>query len=321
MPEQSSPLTPIPLMQLTAGLWASQALVGAHDLNTFAKLSASKGMTITEFAHSCGIQERPAELLLTACASLGLLERREDQYVNSALAEAFLVPGQPYYFGGWVEMLARREYPGWMRIGEALRRNRPTTWDPDTQSSLFDGAVAEVGALVCELICTPSAAGTVAQKANTWKFQATGMPDWSAAAVASKLSPFDVWIGCNSVMTAWTPPIVSAPPSTRCPDGQFARKGAFVARVLTGDDAGTACTVLPGRLLAVADGAATACVARTVKPRATAGAHFSIARVVEAPTGAPLLHVPSSESFAACIHDALLSSCLAGLNGRNSYRL
>jgi len=36
-------------------------------------------------------------------------------------------------------MLDQRLYTGWGRLTEAIRTNRPTTWDPDRQSSLFDG--------------------------------------------------------------------------------------------------------------------------------------------------------------------------------------
>jgi hypothetical protein len=78
-------------------------------------------------------------MLLTACAALGLLDKFDSRYGNSPLAEEFLVRGKPYYFGGWVQMLDQRLYPGWGRLTEAIRTNRPTTWDPDRQSSLFDG--------------------------------------------------------------------------------------------------------------------------------------------------------------------------------------
>ncbi|MGB3387162.1 MAG: methyltransferase [Pseudaminobacter sp.] len=37
-------------------------------------------------------------------------------------------------------MADKRLYAGWGRLTEALLTNRPTTWDPDTQSSIFDGA-------------------------------------------------------------------------------------------------------------------------------------------------------------------------------------
>jgi len=36
-------------------------------------------------------------------------------------------------------MLDKRLYPGWDKLTEAIRTNRPTTWDPDKQSSLFEG--------------------------------------------------------------------------------------------------------------------------------------------------------------------------------------
>ena len=65
--------------------------------------------------------------------------KNDGRYVNSPLAEEFLVRGKPYYFGGWVQMLDQRLYPGWGRLTEAIRTNRPTTWDPDRQRSLFDG--------------------------------------------------------------------------------------------------------------------------------------------------------------------------------------
>jgi hypothetical protein len=78
-------------------------------------------------------------MLLTACASLGLLQKQERRYQNTSLSEEFLVQGKPYYFGGVIRMADKRLYPGWGRLDEAIRTNRPTTWDPDKQQSLFEG--------------------------------------------------------------------------------------------------------------------------------------------------------------------------------------
>jgi precorrin-6B methylase 2 len=77
-------------------------------------------------------------MLTTACASVGLLERRDGRYVNSALADEFLVRGKPNHFGGWVTMLDRRLYPAWGRLTEAVRTNRPTSWNPAEQANMFD---------------------------------------------------------------------------------------------------------------------------------------------------------------------------------------
>lgn len=132
-------ISPVPLMQLATAFWAFKALASAHELDLFTRLSEAGGMTISEVAEGFELHPRPAEMLLTGCAALGLLEKEADRYRNSPLAEEFLVRGKPYFFGGFIQMLDQRLYPGWGKLTEAIRTNRPTTWNPDTQSSLFDG--------------------------------------------------------------------------------------------------------------------------------------------------------------------------------------
>lgn len=136
---QASSVTPIPLMQLSTAFWAFKTLAASQELDLFTHLSANSGATPVELAKTLGIKERPAEMLLTGCASLGLLEKANGRYHNSPMAEEFLVRGKRYYFGGFVQMLDRRLYPGWGKLVEGVKRNRPTTWDPDKQKSLFDG--------------------------------------------------------------------------------------------------------------------------------------------------------------------------------------
>jgi hypothetical protein len=143
-------VSPLPLMQLSIGFWSFKALAAADELDLFARLSGTDGRTVGELAELLGVDHRPAELLVTACASVGLLERRDGRYVNSALAEQFLVPGSPYHFGGWVKMLDRRLYPAWGRLAEAVRTNRPTSWNPDEQAHLFDSEDPQLLALFWE---------------------------------------------------------------------------------------------------------------------------------------------------------------------------
>jgi len=40
---------------------------------------------------------------------------------------------------GFVQMADKRLYAAGAKLTEALRTNRPTTWDPAVQSSIFDG--------------------------------------------------------------------------------------------------------------------------------------------------------------------------------------
>jgi hypothetical protein len=137
--ESHAAITPIPLMQVATAFWAFKTLATAVDMDLFTRLSATP-MTAPETARWFRIEERPAEMLLTGCAGLGLLGKQDGRYCNTPLAEKFLVRGGCYYFGGFVNMLNRRLYSGWDKLPEAVTTNRPTTWNPDKQASLFEGS-------------------------------------------------------------------------------------------------------------------------------------------------------------------------------------
>ncbi|MER6365924.1 methyltransferase [Kitasatospora sp. NPDC001527] len=133
----STQAVPLPLLNLTFGVHAFKALALATELGLFTELSGTT-TTVARFAARHGIDDRPAELLLTACTALGLL-RRDDAgtYRNSEMSEEFLVRGKPYYFGGWVTVVDRHEYPAYLKLADSLRGNHPVSWDPVRQESLF----------------------------------------------------------------------------------------------------------------------------------------------------------------------------------------
>jgi SAM-dependent methyltransferase len=131
-------------MELATGFWSFKTLASAYELGLFEQLSGTSGTTAGELADRLGIASRPAEMLLTGCAALGLLESQGGRYVNSALADEYLVPGKPNHFGGLVTMFDRRLYGGWGKLTQAIRTNRPTTWDPDRERSMFESADPEV---------------------------------------------------------------------------------------------------------------------------------------------------------------------------------
>ncbi|PZG11772.1 methyltransferase [Micromonospora craterilacus] len=149
-------ITPTPLMQLVTGYWAFKTFAAAVELDLFGRLAGGRVVTRQEAEKEFGLPERPADLLLAACASLGLLEKAGDGYRNTALAEEFLVPGRPHYFGGQVRYCDQRTYLPWHRIGEALRTDRPLTWDPDTQESMFTTADPVMLALFWEAMYSTS---------------------------------------------------------------------------------------------------------------------------------------------------------------------
>src|ERR1041384_2300672 len=78
-------ITPIPLMQLATAFWGFKTLATAIDMDLFTRFSTSP-MTPQEFAQWFKIEERPAEMLLTGCAGLGLLYKRNGRYCNPSPA-------------------------------------------------------------------------------------------------------------------------------------------------------------------------------------------------------------------------------------------
>ncbi len=125
------------VFEMVGGVWTFKTLAAAVELGLFGALAGCQKATKEELEADLGLPERPADVLLAACTSLGLLEKDGDHYRNSALSEAVLVPERPDYLGGAVTYFDTRGWRGWGRLAEALRTNRPTTWDPDVQDSPF----------------------------------------------------------------------------------------------------------------------------------------------------------------------------------------
>src|SRR5919198_2342907 len=128
-------LSTAPLQRLAVGFWASNTLAAAVELDMFTKLSG-RGVDAQGLSRLLEIPARPADMLLSACAALGLLEKRDGFYYSSPTAEEFLVRGRPYYFGNYVAMVHRRLYLPWSRLTEAVKTNKPQAWAGDTFEEL-----------------------------------------------------------------------------------------------------------------------------------------------------------------------------------------
>ena len=100
-------------MALSTGFLGFQDPRCGHELDLFSRLAGGAGITVAELAEALGLHPRPAEMLLTGCAALGLLEKTDGRYRNTPLSEAYLVRGKPYYFGGFVQMADKRLYAAW----------------------------------------------------------------------------------------------------------------------------------------------------------------------------------------------------------------
>lgn len=110
-------------MGLATAYWSSQIFLTAHRLGLFKNLSQS-AKTSGEVAVALGTYKRPTQLLLNACAALGLLEKDGDLYINSETADFFLVPDSPAYMGNAISY-SDDLYETWGKLEQCLREDKP----------------------------------------------------------------------------------------------------------------------------------------------------------------------------------------------------
>ena len=117
-------VTPEAILQLGLAFWGSKTLLSAVELGVFSELSAGP-LAQDELAVRLGLHPRSARDFLDALVALGMLEREDGRYANTAATELFLDRAKPSYLGGLLEMANARLYPFWGRLTEALRTGEP----------------------------------------------------------------------------------------------------------------------------------------------------------------------------------------------------
>src|SRR4029079_15410372 len=104
--------------------WGSKTLLSAVELGVFSELSGGP-LAQDELAGGLGLHPRSARDFLDALVALGMLEREDGRYANTAATELFLDRAKPSYLGGLLEMATARLHPFWGRLTEALRTGQP----------------------------------------------------------------------------------------------------------------------------------------------------------------------------------------------------
>ena len=113
-------VTPENIMKLGVGFWASKTLLSAVELGVF-KTLASGPAEPAALQTALGLHPRSARDFLDGLVALGMLERENGTYRNSAETDFFLDPQKLSYIGGFLEMLNARLYGFWGSLTEALR--------------------------------------------------------------------------------------------------------------------------------------------------------------------------------------------------------
>ena len=104
----------------------SGVLLAAIEMDLFSKV-ADGANTMPEIAKSLDLPLDAVDKLVTACTTLGLLEKRDDSYFNPPDVDRYLVRGRPSHYGDFLMFQMKTEYDGWKELGARLRQPPITT--------------------------------------------------------------------------------------------------------------------------------------------------------------------------------------------------
>jgi len=111
------------IIALSTGFWPSQVLLTANRMGLFEALAGGP-LGLEAICAALDTCPRPTRLLLKACVALGLVQELDAGFVNSAEADAFLVPGRPGFLGDAIRY-SDNLYETWGRLELAIRHDAP----------------------------------------------------------------------------------------------------------------------------------------------------------------------------------------------------
>ncbi|MEO6504191.1 MAG: methyltransferase [Jatrophihabitantaceae bacterium] len=111
------------LRLLAFGNTAFELVHTALEFELFERLEAADGMDVETVAKSIGVETQPARVLLLGLASLQLLEKRDDKYVNSPMARRRLLSEGERHLGPFIQVQADIVNQGMTDFTESMRQN------------------------------------------------------------------------------------------------------------------------------------------------------------------------------------------------------
>jgi hypothetical protein len=126
------------LWDIVMGIYGHQAVLLAHDLNLFSLL-AKKPLTAGEISEALHIALRPAQAIVSACVSLGLLAFTDGRYRLTPVAEDYLVEGGPAYFGNFFDVSLANGALAYERLKKAALTNAPQVYDGEDLYESHEG--------------------------------------------------------------------------------------------------------------------------------------------------------------------------------------
>jgi hypothetical protein len=133
----STSITPESIMQLGLGFFGSKTLLSAIELGLFTELGKGP-LSAAELTARLKLHSRSARDFFDALVALGMLEREDDLYRNTAATDLFLDSSKLSYLGGLLAMANERLYPFWGSLTEGLRTGLPQNEMKTGGAGLFE---------------------------------------------------------------------------------------------------------------------------------------------------------------------------------------
>ena len=134
---QAAAPNPDAILQLGTGFWASKTLLSAVELGLFSELASAGPLDAEALRARLDLHPRSARDFFDALVALGMLERDNGLYRNTAETDLFLDRAKPSYVGGMLEMLNARLFRFWDSLTEGLRTGEPQN-EAKTGGNLFE---------------------------------------------------------------------------------------------------------------------------------------------------------------------------------------
>jgi hypothetical protein len=117
---------PVPdgIIDLSFAFFGSKAVLSAVELGLFTEL-ADGPLDAETLRQRLGLHPRASRDFFDALFGLGLLEREDGRYRNTAETDLYLDRAKPSYVGAWLEMTNDRLYPFFGALTEGLRTGQP----------------------------------------------------------------------------------------------------------------------------------------------------------------------------------------------------
>ena len=144
---QGTPPSPAGIMHLGSAFWGSKTLLSAIELGLFSELAASGPLDADVLRERLGLHERSALDFFDALVALGMLEREDGAYRNTADTELFLDRAKPSYVGGMLEMMNARLFGFWNSLTEGLQTGKPQNEAKVGGKNLFEAIYSDPASL------------------------------------------------------------------------------------------------------------------------------------------------------------------------------